>query len=379
MPTDLSPDLREDHPRIADLTRAVMERIRACTPGARLADVPTLFAFGPIYSALLAAERRGAQQWQRIETAPKDETRVLLFNPDEFIGSWAVQSGAWYFQLGGWQYDGQTPAYSNAHPPTHWMPLPVPPSSADPPPAQEPGVESTKGAEAGFWGRAAFEAEKRKNAEAERDALKVKRDVALRAWKGAAADRDKAQRQVAELKAEVASLKVENERLQHDNEQLATEANDNAHAAAAQAQRGRELRAEVESLKVANLRWQEIADGMNREVESLKAKLAALSAGEQSAEATRTALEADLAEFKEVAAFETAEALKYEAQLNALEGALKAKAEEWRKRADYCEQVGLQPQAVMLRQHAAELDALLSAPASAGSAGQETSSPQEPR
>jgi chromosome segregation ATPase len=214
---------------------------------------------------------------------------------------------------------------------------------------------------------------------AERDALKVKRDVALRAWKGAAADRDKAQRQVAELKAEVAALKVENERLQHDNEQLATEANDNAHAAAAQAQRGRELRAEVESLKVANLRWQEIADGMNREVESLKAKLAALSAGEQSAEATRTALEADLAEFKEVAAFETAEALKYEAQLNALEGALKAKAEEWRKRADYCEQVGLQPQAVMLRQHAAELDALLSAPASAGSAGQETSSPQEPR
>jgi chromosome segregation ATPase len=125
----------------------------------------------------------------------------------------------------------------------------------------------------------------------ERDALKVKRDVALRAWKGAAADRDKAQRQVAELKAEVASLKVENERLQHDNEQLATEANDNAHAAAAQAQRGRELRAEVASLKVENERLKQSAVevaklnqpnleqimALSVEVESLKAKLAAPS------------------------------------------------------------------------------------------------------
>jgi hypothetical protein len=55
----------------------------------------------------------------------------------------------------------------------------------------------------------------------ERDALKVKRDVALRAWKGAAADRDKAQRQVAELKAEVASLKVENERLKQSAVEVA--------------------------------------------------------------------------------------------------------------------------------------------------------------
>lgn len=68
------------------------------------------------------------REWQDIETAPKDEQRVLLFNPDE-IGSWCVMVGAHYEQLDGWQYDGQTPRYSNAHQPTHWMPLPSPPAS----------------------------------------------------------------------------------------------------------------------------------------------------------------------------------------------------------------------------------------------------------
>lgn len=72
------------------------------------------------------------QGWQPISTAPKNEKRVLLFNPDEFIGGWGVQSGGYYEQLGGWQYDGQTTAYSNAHQPTHWMPLPDPPALSSP-------------------------------------------------------------------------------------------------------------------------------------------------------------------------------------------------------------------------------------------------------
>jgi hypothetical protein len=87
---------------------------------------------------------------------------------------------------------------------------------------------------------------------AERDALKVKRDVALRAWKGAAADRDKAQRQVADLRAEVASLKAENERL-------------------------KQSAVEVAKLNQPNL---EQIMALSAEVESLKAKLAAPSAGE---------------------------------------------------------------------------------------------------
>lgn len=49
--TPAEPPAKED-PILAEQTRAVMEQIRACTPGARLADVPTLFAFGPIYRAL---------------------------------------------------------------------------------------------------------------------------------------------------------------------------------------------------------------------------------------------------------------------------------------------------------------------------------------
>lgn len=67
-------------------------------------------------------------QWQPIETAPKDERRLLLFNPDESFGGWEVMIGAFYEQLGGWQYDGQNPRYSNAHQPTHWQSLPDPPA-----------------------------------------------------------------------------------------------------------------------------------------------------------------------------------------------------------------------------------------------------------
>ncbi len=49
-----------EDPVLADKTRAVMEEIRRCTPGARLAEVPTLFAFGPIYYALLAEQNAAA-------------------------------------------------------------------------------------------------------------------------------------------------------------------------------------------------------------------------------------------------------------------------------------------------------------------------------
>ena len=47
--------------------RQVMEEIRACTPGARLADVPTLFAFGPIERALTEAAS-AEDDWIRIAT-----------------------------------------------------------------------------------------------------------------------------------------------------------------------------------------------------------------------------------------------------------------------------------------------------------------------
>lgn len=69
------------------------------------------------YAVLLAATT-----WRPIETAPKDGTEVLL-NCDG------------YFQIGSWCYDESEPARTvwacgsfMFHGPTHWMPLPNPPS-----------------------------------------------------------------------------------------------------------------------------------------------------------------------------------------------------------------------------------------------------------
>ncbi len=48
-------------------------------------------------------------QWQPIATAPTDERRIILFNPDEEDTSWSRMIGGYYEQCGGWQYDGQSP------------------------------------------------------------------------------------------------------------------------------------------------------------------------------------------------------------------------------------------------------------------------------
>jgi len=76
-------------------------------------------------------------EWQPIETAPKDGTWVLLFVPaeipDEDRGR-HICAGQWSDQLNGrtapprWMFawfDGGY--YGYAGPPTHWMPLPEPP------------------------------------------------------------------------------------------------------------------------------------------------------------------------------------------------------------------------------------------------------------
>ena len=62
-----------------------------------------------------------APQWQPIETAPKDGTRVLLFFPGFVIPVWV---GDWHE---GWrpEYGVRTPPIEDD--PTHWMPLPAPP------------------------------------------------------------------------------------------------------------------------------------------------------------------------------------------------------------------------------------------------------------
>lgn len=78
--------------------------------------------------------------WQPIETAPKDETQVLLWVParpwdaacavvGEFSG---VGRPRWReANIDGWEWDG--PLAEAA--PTHWMPLPPPPTETlDTPP-----------------------------------------------------------------------------------------------------------------------------------------------------------------------------------------------------------------------------------------------------
>lgn len=80
-------------------------------------------------------------EWQPIETAPKDETRVLLSTP------WGVVIGYWHeggpqsdcgraIQYPGWESEGgeTQPGHNMGGdlckdqqcPPTHWMPLPEP-------------------------------------------------------------------------------------------------------------------------------------------------------------------------------------------------------------------------------------------------------------
>lgn len=63
-----------------------------------------------------------ASDWQPIETAPKDGTRVLLSAPRHLhmIGSWLLVSGVYNHQPAWWS--NNSPIYPQ---PTHWMPLPA--------------------------------------------------------------------------------------------------------------------------------------------------------------------------------------------------------------------------------------------------------------
>lgn len=68
-----------------------------------------------------------AMEWQPIDTAPKDNTRILLFDFYEREVAFARFVGAWgcpYANDGWFTIPG---AYRKR--PTHWQPLPDPPNS----------------------------------------------------------------------------------------------------------------------------------------------------------------------------------------------------------------------------------------------------------
>lgn len=67
----------------------------------------------------------GAQEmrWQLIETAPKDGSWILLWWP---YWNFRVLLGRFY--RGQWEAETAISDAADSEPPTHWMPLPDPPS-----------------------------------------------------------------------------------------------------------------------------------------------------------------------------------------------------------------------------------------------------------
>lgn len=61
-------------------------------------------------------------EWQPIETAPRDGTRILLFRE-----GWHVNCAVGYWRIDWHEF---APVGGECFPqPTHWMPLPPPPST----------------------------------------------------------------------------------------------------------------------------------------------------------------------------------------------------------------------------------------------------------
>lgn len=70
---------------------------------------------------------RAASQWQPIETAPKDGTWVLLLWP--MTRTNVMVSGKYYISARDFEEMWLSqPSVESTHEPTHWMPLPSPPT-----------------------------------------------------------------------------------------------------------------------------------------------------------------------------------------------------------------------------------------------------------
>ena len=69
----------------------------------------------------MTARKCEMSEWQPIETAPKDETSLLLFLPGKGIIE------GWYFSSPKEIDDGWETIIGSIGEPTHWMPLPEPP------------------------------------------------------------------------------------------------------------------------------------------------------------------------------------------------------------------------------------------------------------
>ena len=97
------------------------------------ANLPTMCGNLAIERMLRLAFEAGAKsrmEWQPIETAPKDGTRILLARCGKNetgadLGVWWACAGWWSDKWNVW-FDGVEP--SGLHKPTHWMHLPEAPN-----------------------------------------------------------------------------------------------------------------------------------------------------------------------------------------------------------------------------------------------------------
>jgi hypothetical protein len=79
-------------------------------------------------------------RWQPIETAPKDNTPILIWDGEDIsLAEWNDIGRKWNCLCGGgavWDGDGDTGGLVAVYSATHWMPLPSPPTGPD----QRPGI-----------------------------------------------------------------------------------------------------------------------------------------------------------------------------------------------------------------------------------------------
>lgn len=76
-------------------------------------------------------------EWQSIETAPKNRTEVLASVPNwPFLGAKNIRNELLTFREGAWR-----DRMSHKYYPTHWMPLPPPPTAEQPAAPQPNNME----------------------------------------------------------------------------------------------------------------------------------------------------------------------------------------------------------------------------------------------
>lgn len=73
------------------------------------------------------ARLREAQGWRPIETAPRDGTRIMAYEPSADSKNHEI----WWEDDCGGPFQGWTDDWDTEPEPTHWMPLPEPPQETD--------------------------------------------------------------------------------------------------------------------------------------------------------------------------------------------------------------------------------------------------------